>query len=404
MTVSSTSNKHIYSGNGVTIYWPYTFSIILAADIKVYLTDTSGTVTELTTDFDVDTLNSRIVYPGSGSGQPILPTGWKITVLREEDLTQELDLTRSGPLDSEALETAYDKLTMITQQLGEELDRCIKYGVEQNPTSTETETFLSAIELAKTQAQAAAAAASVSETNAGVSEANAAASELAAGISESNASTSEANAASSANTASIHAGTATTQAGIATTQAGIATSAASTATTQAGLAQASANAAANSESNAAISESNALSSANDAALSEAAAQSSEDDAETAQLAAEAALSSVQALIDASLRVVDFCDTPIIDLSSTPIPASSSNSLEIVSALASDVKKIVTVEDIGEFIGLYTGPVATPTLQCVLPLGGGSVELQLPVGAKVSIRHMQNTAINSGFFEANFLGL
>ena len=37
MTVSSTTNKHSYNGNGSQTAFAYTFKIFIAADIKVYL-------------------------------------------------------------------------------------------------------------------------------------------------------------------------------------------------------------------------------------------------------------------------------------------------------------------------------------------------------------------------------
>ena len=113
-----------------------------------------------------------------------------------------------------------------------------------------------------------------------------------------------------------------------------------------------------------------------------------------------------ALIGANtnLAVVDQIDiTPLLNVSLSNIPASGSNSLQIVGSLALPVKKVITVEDIGEFFGLYSGPVATPTLLCVLPLGGGEMDVIIPAGALVSIRHMKNTAVTSGFIAINFLG-
>lgn len=113
-----------------------------------------------------------------------------------------------------------------------------------------------------------------------------------------------------------------------------------------------------------------------------------------------------ALIGANtnLAVVDQIDTtPLLNVSLSNIPASGSNSLQIVNSLALAVKKVITVEDIGEFFGLYSGPVATPTLLCVLPLGGGEMDVIIPAGALVSIRHMKNTAVTSGFIAINFLG-
>lgn len=111
-----------------------------------------------------------------------------------------------------------------------------------------------------------------------------------------------------------------------------------------------------------------------------------------------------AAANTALTVVDQIDTtPLLSVASSNIPASSANSLQIVASLAAAVKRVQTVEDIGEFLGLYSGPVATPTLLCVLPLGGGEVDVAIPAGTLVSIRHMKNTAITADYIAINFLG-
>lgn len=105
----------------------------------------------------------------------------------------------------------------------------------------------------------------------------------------------------------------------------------------------------------------------------------------------------------SLAVVDMLDTPLLDVSSTNIPASAANSLQVVASTAAIIRKVLSIEDIGEFIGLYSGPVATPTLVCVMPLGGGEVNVSIPIGSLLSLRNMKNAAITSGNMAINFLG-
>lgn len=101
-------------------------------------------------------------------------------------------------------------------------------------------------------------------------------------------------------------------------------------------------------------------------------------------------------------VVDQADGLLVD--ATTIPASSALPLEIVASLAADTIKVQTIEDIGEFIGIYTGAAASEVLQAVLPLGGGEVDLQLSIGDRVSIRNMKNAAITeAGDFAINFIG-
>lgn len=102
-------------------------------------------------------------------------------------------------------------------------------------------------------------------------------------------------------------------------------------------------------------------------------------------------------------VIDFCDTPLVDLSSTPIPKSSSLPLELVASVISSVRKILVVEDIGEFFGLYTGLATAEVLAASLPLGGGEVELSIAAGTRISIRHMKDTDVVAGFMSINFLG-
>jgi hypothetical protein len=87
--------------------------------------------------------------------------------------------------------------------------------------------------------------------------------------------------------------------------------------------------------------------------------------------------------------------------STQIPKSSSLPLEIVASTTKITRKIQTIEDVGEFIGLYIGAASSETLHCILPLAGGEVDLNLPVGTRLSIRHMKDTNITSStFFSAN----
>jgi uncharacterized protein YjbJ (UPF0337 family) len=256
MTVSTTHSKHVYTGNGVTTQWPYTFPIISSSDVKVYLTDLSDVTTEVTTRFSVE--SGYVLYPQNLEGQsPVispLASGYKITLLRSIDIDQDIDLKNQGNFNAEVLENAYDKLTMVSQQVNEALSRAVKYPVQESPTADDTETFLTTINAAKADAQTAASNAGTSETNAGLSAAAAsssagaasgsavaaAASALSASGSSSLASGFSDAASSSASTASGHASTATTKAGEAAASALSASSSASSASGYASAASGSA--------------------------------------------------------------------------------------------------------------------------------------------------------------------
>lgn len=127
--------------------------------------------------------------------------------------------------------------------------------------------------------------------------------------------------------------------------------------------------------------------------------------QVSSLANEALMvADLQSLVDLTqLTVVDQQDTPVIDTSSTNIPDSASLPLEVVASLAASVQQVQSVEDIGEYIGVYTGATAAEVLKAVLPLGGGEVKLEIPAGTRVSLRSMTTSAISVGKIALNFLG-
>lgn len=152
MTVSMQVTKRIYQGNGVTRQWDVDFPLIAADNLGVYLTSPQGAEEEVFTDFTVDPMTHTLTYPTPESGKSPLGADWKLTVLRRTPLTQEIDLLRQGELDAEVLEEGYDKLTMLVQELGEKVDRSIKYPVSSKEEDLETENFLKNILAAKEDA------------------------------------------------------------------------------------------------------------------------------------------------------------------------------------------------------------------------------------------------------------
>lgn len=112
-----------------------------------------------------------------------------------------------------------------------------------------------------------------------------------------------------------------------------------------------------------------------------------------------------------LTVVDMLDpdgTTGLQLWTTEtIPANASAPIVAVASTAAIIKKIKVVEDIGEFIGLYSDPSGSPVLEAVLPLGGGEIDINIPAGTELGLRNMKNASINLGSLGSaiaiNFLG-
>jgi hypothetical protein len=126
MTVSSSTNRVSYSGNGTLTTFAYTFKVFDQGDLTVILRASNGaeTVQTITTDYTVtgvgDVGGGNVVFTTA-------PTATEtVVILREQGLTQGLDLVPNDPFPAQSLEESLDKLTFMVQQHNEELGRAIK--------------------------------------------------------------------------------------------------------------------------------------------------------------------------------------------------------------------------------------------------------------------------------------
>lgn len=157
MTLETTNVKNVYAGDGVTIHWGYTFDIITATDVLVMITSAIGIHTVLDSNYTVDTLNSRVIYPNSGT--PLAADGSTITVYRSRPKVQETSFSDSGPFPASAFQRILDSLTMMVQELADEMSRAIRYTIDQTPTEEETTAIIESSAAAAASATAAAASA-----------------------------------------------------------------------------------------------------------------------------------------------------------------------------------------------------------------------------------------------------
>ena len=139
MTISTTTIKNSYSGNGSTSAFTYTFKITDQDDIEVLIRSSNGTETTKTI-----TTHYTVSGVGNAGGGTVtftagnIPTSTETVVLRRATpQTQGLDLIENDPLPANSLEDAFDKLTSISQELQEEVDRSIKFSRTNTFTSSE---------------------------------------------------------------------------------------------------------------------------------------------------------------------------------------------------------------------------------------------------------------------------
>ena len=139
MTISTTTLRNSYSGNGSTTAFAYTYPINTTSEITVI--ERSALSVETVKAEGTGSTNYGIADNGAAGGTITMVTapaaGTTLIILRNTSLTQETDYVANDPFPAETHEDALDKLQMQTQELQEELDRSIKISRTNTMTSTE---------------------------------------------------------------------------------------------------------------------------------------------------------------------------------------------------------------------------------------------------------------------------
>ncbi|WP_234012703.1 hypothetical protein [Cronobacter dublinensis] len=117
MTVSTEVDHNDYTGNGVTTAFDYNFRIFKKSDLVVSIFDNANTLTLLTLDSDYTVTGAGGYTGGKVTLNSPLANGWKISISRVLPVTQETDLRNQGSFFPEVHEDAFDKLTMLIQQV-----------------------------------------------------------------------------------------------------------------------------------------------------------------------------------------------------------------------------------------------------------------------------------------------
>ena len=145
MTISSTTLRNSYSGNGSTTAFAYSYPINTTSEITVI--ERSATGVETVKSEGTGSTNYGIADNGAAGGTVTMVTapaaGTTLIILRNTELTQETDYVANDPFPAETHEDALDKLQMQNQELQEELDRSLKISRTNTMTSTEFTTSAS---------------------------------------------------------------------------------------------------------------------------------------------------------------------------------------------------------------------------------------------------------------------
>ncbi len=174
MTVSTTTNKTTYIGNGVATTFAIPFPFLEKEHLKVR--QLLNNVQTERTDWTIS--GGNMIFEAAPAENA------RIVIMREVPLTQETDYRENEILPAETLERNFDKLTMQIQQLKEQADRAVTVDIFDNTDASSlipsirqavsdcagyASTATNKVQMAITQAgyaEASAQAAALSEQNA----------------------------------------------------------------------------------------------------------------------------------------------------------------------------------------------------------------------------------------------
>ena len=145
MTISITTNKAAYIGNGVAISFAIPFPFLAQEHLKVY--QLLNDIQTERTDWTVS--DGNLVFAAAPADNA------QIVIMREVPLTQETDYRENEILPAETLERCFDKLTMQIQQLAEKSARAVTVDIFDDTAAAE---LIPSIRKAVSDCQTAAAA------------------------------------------------------------------------------------------------------------------------------------------------------------------------------------------------------------------------------------------------------
>ncbi len=139
MTVSTTTLKVSYNGNGSTTTFAYGFKVFASTELKVYIRNSAGA--ETLKSEGSGSANYSVTGVGSASGGNVVfvtapASGETVVILRDTALTQGTDYQPADPFPASDHEDALDKLTHIVQELDEENERSLRAPVTETAGMT----------------------------------------------------------------------------------------------------------------------------------------------------------------------------------------------------------------------------------------------------------------------------
>jgi len=126
MTISTTTNRYSYSGNGTTTVFSYASKFLANADLVVLLVDADGVSTTQVLDTDYTVAGAGVASGGTVTMTTAPASGETLVIYGDPEITQTLDLVNNDSFDADDLEETLDRSTLINQRQADKLDRSLR--------------------------------------------------------------------------------------------------------------------------------------------------------------------------------------------------------------------------------------------------------------------------------------
>jgi len=136
---SSTRKAGPFLGNDATTVFPFAFKVFTTADLRVVRTNALGVESDLVLDTDYTVAlnaNQDNDPGGTVTRGTALPTGERLTITSDVEALQPLVLTNNGGFYPRVINDAFDKITIIAQQLIEQVGRSLKLPISSTASAT----------------------------------------------------------------------------------------------------------------------------------------------------------------------------------------------------------------------------------------------------------------------------
>jgi len=124
--ITDVSPRMAYTCDGSTVAFAFAFRLLQTADLYVYTRVIATGVQALLTegvDYTVSAANNDYTSGGTVTTTATYASTYQLVLVRRTSLTQETDYTDGSAFPANSHELALDKLTMIAQELQEQLER-----------------------------------------------------------------------------------------------------------------------------------------------------------------------------------------------------------------------------------------------------------------------------------------